>query len=139
MPALHHVAIVTRDLDQSCAFYIDLIGLTRILRPKFATPGIWLQAGGASVHLILWPGGHFRASPLVDPADAHFALAVEDFDASIAHLVKHGYREDAELGDPMQLRVFRSENAGFAQAYLLDPDWNIVELNAAQLTPAGLA
>lgn len=138
MPALHHVSIVTRDLDRSCAFYTDMIGLTRIPRPNFGTPGIWLQAGGLSVHLILWPAGHFRTNPVVDPADAHFALAVEDFDAIIAHLVKHGYNANAALGDPMQLQVFRSGLAGFAQAYLLDPDWNIVELNAAQLTPSGL-
>lgn len=139
MPALHHVSIVTRDLDRSCAFYTDLIGLKRIPRPPFGTPGIWLQAGNLSVHLILWPTGHFRANPVVDPADAHFALAVEDFDSIIAHLVKHGYQTEGLTGDPMQLQVFRSGGAGFAQAYLLDPDWNIVELNAAQLTPSGLA
>jgi glyoxylase I family protein len=139
MPALHHVSIVTRDLDRSCAFYTDLIGLTRIPRPNFSTPGIWLQAGELSVHLILWPQGHFRARPVVDPADAHFALAVEDFDAVIDHLVKHGYTTDAASGDPLQLLVSRTGAAGFAQAYLLDPDWNIVELNAAQLTPSGLA
>ena len=139
MPALHHVSIVTRDLDRSCAFYTDLIGLSPIPRPNFSTTGIWLQAGGLSVHLILWPQGHFRARPVVDPADAHFALAVEDFDATIAHLIKHGYQTEAATGDPMQLRVSRSGGAGFAQAYLLDPDWNIVELNAAQLTPSGLA
>lgn len=139
MPALHHVSVVTRDLDRSCAFYTDIIGLTRIPRPNFRTPGIWLQAGGLSVHLILWPDGHFRASSVVDPADGHFALAIEDFDAIINHLVGHGYKTDAATGDPMQLLVFRNGVAGFAQAYLLDPDWNIVELNAALLTPSGLA
>ncbi len=139
MPALHHVSIVTRDLDRSCGFYTQMIGLVRIPRPNFATPGIWLQAGDLSVHLILWPAGHFRATPVVDPADAHFGLAVEDFDTAIDHLVKHGYKTDAATGDPMQLLLFRTGAAGFAQAYLLDPDWNIVELNAAQLTPSGLA
>lgn len=139
MPALHHVSIVTRDLDRSCAFYTDLIGLVRIPRPAFGVPGIWLQAGSLSVHLILWPQGHFRPCPVVDPADAHFALAVEDFDAIVTVLIKHGYSEQAADDDPKRMIVSRQGLAGFGQAYILDPDWNIVELNAAALTPSGLA
>ena len=138
MPALHHVSIVTRDLDRACGFYSDLIGLTRIPRPNFTTPGIWLQAGDLSVHLILWPQGHFRQQSVVDPADTHFALAVEDFDATMTKLQDHGYRLDATAGDPHRLVVLRNGVAGYAQAYLLDPDWNILELNAARLTPSGL-
>ena len=137
MPALHHVSIVTRDLDRSRAFYTDVIGLRQIPRPNFRTPGIWLQAGTLAVHLIHWPQGHFRATPVVDAADAHFALSVDDFDATLANLAAHGFREDAVSGDPMQILTSRHGAAGFAQAFILDPDWNIVELNTGALTPSG--
>ena len=137
MPALHHVSIVTRDLDRSRAFYTDVIGLAQIVRPNFSTPGIWLQAGSLAVHLIHWPQGQFRTRPVVDAADAHFALAVDDFEAAIACLTAHGFREDAASGDPMQILTSRHGAAGYAQAYIIDPDWNIVELNAGALTPSG--
>lgn len=137
MPALHHVSIVTRDLDRSRAFYTDVIGLTQIARPNFNTPGVWLQAGTLAVHLILWPQGHFRAKPLVDAADAHFALAVDDFEATIARLTAHGFSEALPSGDPAQILTNRHGPAGYSQAYILDPDWNIVELNGAALTPSG--
>lgn len=137
MPALHHVSIVTRDLDRSRAFYTDVIGLTQIPRPNFSTPGIWLQAGTLAVHLIHWPQGQFRAKPLVDAADAHFALAVDDFEATIAHLTARGFSEALPSGDPAQILASRHGPAGYSQAYILDPDWNIVELNDGALTPSG--
>ena len=58
-------------------------------------------------------------------------IRVDDFEASVAKLVECGFREDAEDGDPMRLLVIRDGIAGFAQAFFLDPDWNVVEINSA--------
>lgn len=138
MPGLHHVSIVIREAERSRAFYTEVIGLTEIPRPAFGTAGIWMQAGTLGLHLIVWPQGHFRPRPVVDVADAHFALAVDDFEATIAHLTAHGFSERAASGDPKQIIASRHGLAGFAQAYVLDPDWNIIELNAGALTPSGL-
>jgi catechol-2,3-dioxygenase len=43
--ALHHVSIVTADLEKSRSFYRDIIGLAEIPRPNFAPSGAWLALG----------------------------------------------------------------------------------------------
>ena len=51
--------------------------------------------------------------------------------ALVARVIAKGFREDAPEGDPWRLRLRREGPAGFPQAYLLDPDRNIVEINGA--------
>ncbi|WP_160009208.1 VOC family protein [Rhizobium sp. 18055] len=128
---LHHVSIVVSDLSRSIAFYRDVFGLEQIERPPFSSEGAWFSCGGQQVHLILNPAGTFRPRPTIDTTDTHFAFRTDDFEAAIHRLESHGFREDAEEGDPWRLRVRRKGPAGFPQAYLLDPDRNIIEVNGA--------
>ncbi len=128
---LHHVSIVTTDLDQSVAFYRDVFGLERIERPPFSTDGAWFACGALQVHIIVNPVGTFRRVATIDTADGHFAFRTDDFEGCIRGLIAKGFREDAPEGDPRRLRVRRTGPAGFPQAYLLDPDRNIVEINGA--------
>lgn len=127
---LHHVSIVTADLARSIAFYSDVFGLRRIERPPFATSGAWFACGALQVHIILNPNGTFRKTATIDSADTHFAFRTDDFEGSIRRLADMGFREDAVEGDPKRLLV-RDGVAGFPRAYLLDPDWNIIEVNGA--------
>ena len=128
---LHHVSLVTSDLERATEFYRDVFGFKQIDRPPFSTAGTWFSFGPFELHLIVHPGGTFRNNSTIDMADAHFALRVEDFEAAIRHFAAKGFREDAADGDPKRIVVNRKSVAGYPQAYLLDVDRNIIEINAA--------
>ena len=129
---LHHVSLVTSHLDRSVKFYRDVFGLEQIARPPFKSAGAWLAFGSFQIHLIVKPNGTFRSKSTIDTGDTHFAIRVEDFEATLGQLAARGFREDADEGDPMRLLVIREGVAGFPQAYLLDPDRNIIEINAVR-------
>ena len=127
---LHHVSVVTRDLDRARAFYCDRLRFEQVARPAFPGPGAWLRAGGLELHLILYPTGTMRRSAAIDANDVHFAMRVDNFDDALAELHRAGFRESAELGDPDHLLVKRDSLAGYGQIYLRDCDHNIIEINA---------
>jgi catechol 2,3-dioxygenase-like lactoylglutathione lyase family enzyme len=128
---LHHVSIVTADLARSVAFYSGVFGLRQIERPPFPFPGAWFACGTLQLHIIINPDGSFRKTASIDSADTHFALRTEDFEMVIRSLAAKGFREDAVEGDPWRLVVNRNGLAGFPQAFLLDPDRNVIEVNGA--------
>jgi catechol 2,3-dioxygenase-like lactoylglutathione lyase family enzyme len=130
---LHHVSLVVTDLERSLAFYRDVIGLAQMQRPAIPVPGIWLACGDRQIHLILYTPGTFRANAKIDIADAHFAFRTDDFDGYVDGLKSHGYDENAPEGDPKRMFINLKSAAGFKQVYLLDPDRNIVEINAAPM------
>jgi catechol 2,3-dioxygenase-like lactoylglutathione lyase family enzyme len=127
---LHHVAVVVRDVERSLAFYRDFLGLPTKPRPPFTVGGAWLAAGPLEVHLVAHPGGTFRTGPC-DTDDGHFACNTADFEGFLKRAVGLGYSEEAVGDDPMRMIVRRNSAAGYRQAYLLDPDRNIVEVNEA--------
>lgn len=109
--ALHHVSLNVDDVDAALDFYTDVLGLVaRTDRPDFPFGGAWLDAGGQQVHLI-------EGRP---PAGLgqHFALLVEDLDATVAELRERG----VEVSDPGPVGTSR-------QAFLSDPAGNLVELH----------
>ena len=55
------------------------------------------------------------------------------FRNALESLGSQGYREDAAPHDLMRMVVNRHATAGFPQIYILDPDHNIIEINAARL------
>ena len=128
---LHHVSLTTRDLPPALEFYKSVFGLRQIPRPAFSTAGAWLVLGADRLHLIVNADGTFRRQPQIDTGDVHFALNVTDFDATLAELQAHGFDEALPDGDPRRIVVLRDSLAGFKQAYVLDPDSNIIEINAA--------
>ena len=129
---LHHVSLVTAKLAESIAFYRDVLGFRQIDRPPFKSTGAWLALGPCEIHLIANAKGTFRRERTIDTGDTHFALRVDDFEAAMSVLVAKGYRENAAEGEPMRLIVIRDSVAGYPQAYLLDPDANIIEINSAR-------
>ena len=127
---IHHVALVTRDLDRAVAFYEEVFGLVRLERPPFATKGVWFACGAQQVHIIEYEPGSFRAAG-VDVNDGHFAFHTDDFEGMVDKLRSLGFSEDAGPDDLKRIVINRNSLAGFAQVYLLDPDRNIIEINAA--------
>lgn len=127
--ALHHVAVIIRDLAISLPFYRDAFGLVELDRPPFAIGGAWLGCGAQQVHLVVHPEGTFRTRG-IDRNDTHFAFRTHDFEAAVERLAAMGYREDAS--DPARrVEIYRTGIAGFPQLYMCDPDRNVVEINGA--------
>lgn len=120
---IHHASIIVTDLNRARDFYERVIGLREIQRPAFDFPGAWYEVGGSGqqLHLIVHPGETLRQSG-IDTRDGHFAIRVADYDETIAWL--------DECGIPH--RDNRESITGFSQIFLLDPDRNVIELNAAR-------
>ena len=115
--AVHHVSINVADVEAALSFYTDVLGLeARTDRPDFAFGGAWLDAGGQQVHLI-------EGEP-PPGLGQHFALLVEDLEATVAELRGRG----VEVSDPRP--VGRSR-----QAFLTDPSGNRIELHQANAAP----
>ncbi|HUI82335.1 MAG TPA: VOC family protein [Bryobacteraceae bacterium] len=133
--ALHHVSIPVTHLDRSKEFYREILGLREIPRPNFPFQGAWFQvAGRQELHLILeHTDVTYRLNKGIDPGDLHFAVRVKSFQKTVEFLHSKGYREDAPASDLMQLRVLPHPITGYPQAYILDPDRHLIEINADAL------
>lgn len=129
---LHHVSILTTDVERSLGFYRDIFGLVPLPRPDFPIGGAWLACGDRQVHLVAHAPGTFRSGD-IDNNDTHFAFRTDDFEGVVGLLEAAGFSEHAPEGDPKRIMMKRTGAAGFAQLYVLDPDRNVVEVNAAPL------
>jgi catechol 2,3-dioxygenase-like lactoylglutathione lyase family enzyme len=130
--SIHHVALPVTDLARAKAFYAGVLGLREVARPPFSFAGAWFQVGDRILHLIVNDGQTFRAGKAVDTRDIHFAIRVASYGQAIEHLRALGYTPEA---DDEMLRTCEQPHAtaGFPQVFLLDPDRNVVELNAEAL------
>jgi glyoxylase I family protein len=129
---LHHVAVAVSDLERARTFYADLLGLKEIARPNFSFPGAWYAVGDRQLHLIVASDPTFRAGKGVNSQDTHWALRVKSFRGALDYLRSKGYREGNE--DVMRsMRVNVAGPTGFPQIHLMDPDRNMIEINAETL------
>lgn len=112
---LHHVGIVTEDLDGSRDFYMSVLGLHEGPRNAFRNPGSWLYLGDTPiVHIITnvprpsGPTGKFD----------HFCLAATGYDDWRARLTDKGvtFQTDGQPG-------------GIRQLFFKDPNGVSIELN----------
>lgn len=123
--ALHHVAVCVTDIERSKRFYGEVLGLKEIARPPFPFGGAWYETpDGRQFHLIVHERPRtLRGTTDIDLRDGHLAFGVADFDRAVAHL--------RAAGIPC---VERPENVTpWKQAYVTDPDGNVVELNAPRV------
>lgn len=130
LETLHHVAISVSDLARAKAFYRDVLGLEEIARPAFPFDGAWYRVGNQEVHLIVSRDPTFRAGKGVTLEDCHFALRARSFSAALASLRSKGLRETAD--EPgRSMRINANSVTGYPQIHILDPDRNVIEINAA--------
>ena len=136
---LHHVSLPVSDLDRSRAFYTEVLGLQETARPNFPFKGAWYRVGDRTLHLIVAEKGEpatFREDKAIDSRDTHFAIRVRSYRRAVEHLQSKGYRVSDERnprpvpGAPPPMRLNPSGPAGFPQIHILDPDRNVIEINA---------
>jgi catechol 2,3-dioxygenase-like lactoylglutathione lyase family enzyme len=109
--AVHHVSIAVTDVDTALDFYTGTLGMTqRKDRPVELGAGAWLDVGGQQLHLVR------SATP--EPLGQHFAVLVDDLDATTAELRAAG----VTVSDAVPIGAAR-------QAFLSDPCGNAIELH----------
>lgn len=125
---LDHAAMLVKDVERSCRFYGQVLGMEQIPRPStFNFPGAWFSKGSFQIHLIgedeagraaqVNPG--YRRDEMARGHGAHVAFEVDDLEAALHHLRAH----DVEIvGGP------RPRGDGVQQLYICDPDGYIIEL-----------
>jgi glyoxylase I family protein len=129
--SLHHVARVTRRLQESRLFYRDVLGFHEIPRPELGFPGAWLFNYGLQIHLIVnqaasnsaavAPGEVQTAAveaATIETRDNHLAFLVDDIEAAESRLASHG----------IAYRVNLQTATGLKQIFFRDPDGHHVEV-----------
>ncbi len=111
--AFDHIALSVSEIERSIVFYKEVLLLEQIDRPAFQFPGAWFAfPSGQALHLI-GKDGHkgTRAH--------HFAVCIDDQEAWIAHLRKHGIEFSGPKPRPDAVQ----------QIFFTDPDGNLIELD----------
>ena len=110
------MSVPCRDLEESERFYREAFGLERIPAPDFRFPVRWLRLGDQQLHLFELP-----EQPL---PNQHFALDVDDFEATFLKLRELGALETTTQANP----VWELPD-GSLQLYARDPAGNMLEVN----------
>lgn len=106
-------------LDELCAFYRDVVGLTVGERPPFRRFGYWLYAGPRAVLHLGEAAAHEVSNSGVEGTFDHASFACtnrQEFERRLANL-------------SIEYRVARVPLTGQVQLFLHDPAGNGVELS----------
>jgi catechol 2,3-dioxygenase-like lactoylglutathione lyase family enzyme len=133
--SIHHVSLPVTELERSKQFYQEVLGLTEINRPPFDFPGAWYQLGDRQLHLIVHNNSTFREKKTVDSRDIHFAVRVNSYRETREFLRSKGFHSEAD-DEFKKMKESPHSTAGWPQLYIMDPDRNVIELNAEQLDEA---
>jgi catechol 2,3-dioxygenase-like lactoylglutathione lyase family enzyme len=113
---INHVSVNARDLQDSVAFYADLLAAEPITTPNFGFPVQWLALGRTQLHLFerdLQPTSHH-----------HFAVAVDELEPVYRAAERRGAFDYAAFGNHLV------ELPGdLVQLYVRDPAGNLVEID----------
>lgn len=115
--AFNHVALQTKRLEESIAFYRDVLGFRQISRPAFNFDGAWLYNAGIQIHLIVDERAADPGSSINSRAD-HFAFATHDVDEMERRLQALGVQYVRRL----------IQDRGIPQLFFHDPDGHVIEV-----------
>lgn len=114
---LNHIALMTKRVAESIAFYESVLGFRRVQRPNFDFRGAWLVKNGICIHLLenLLAGDPSEPIPT---REHHHALHTDDLRAAEKLLIEHGvcYRRNWMA------------NTDLEQLFFQDPDGNVWEI-----------
>jgi lactoylglutathione lyase len=119
---INHIAIAVTDLQESEAFYRDVIGLKQIPEPFGLGMHAWFDVGGgAQLHVI-------RASEKRTAQNIynHLCFSVGDLDSFIENLTSFQI-EYSDFAGNVGERTHRPD--GIQQIYFTDPDGYWIEIN----------
>ena len=123
---IQHCGLVVSDLERSCRFYAEALGLEEVPRPpNFTFAGAWFRFGYDEIHLLLEADTTGRAgAPNAGESAAfglagHLAFEVEDLAAACVRLDEN---DVALVGGPMP------RGDGVTQVFFHDPDGHLLEL-----------
>lgn len=128
MPRLNHVNIRAHSLDETVAFYRNVLGMTARTPPGF-DPSIvqWMcdEDGAAILHLVQ-AGARLKDDLIATPSDApgtgvidHVALECSQHETMIATLERHG----------LAYRLNHVASVDLRQVFVKDPNGVQLELN----------
>ena len=123
---LHHIGRNTRRLEESRAFYRDLLGFREIERPNFDFAGAWLYNYGLQIHLIAKeePASGVPEGEIQTRSE-HLAWFVEDLDSVERLLTAH----------KVPYRTNQIADTGVKQLFFRDPDGYHIEVGSYPPTP----
>lgn len=122
-PRLHHVLVLTDDLEATRAFYCDALGFEVVESPPLPFTGFWLSLGGD-------PCVHVADRVSYDTALA--ALGLDRVEGRIDHVAfrRDGYEQLAARLAAAGVEAVANEVPGMMrQLYVTDPNGVRVELN----------
>src|SRR4051794_13447318 len=108
---IDHVSVLITDIERSRQFYVDLLGLREITKPRtFDFIALWFYLGNQQLHLLRKPSPDVR-SP------RHFSLRVRDVNRARAYLRERGVATEEPTLIP-----------GADRFFIHDPDGNRIEI-----------
>jgi catechol 2,3-dioxygenase-like lactoylglutathione lyase family enzyme len=117
---LEHVAVVVTDVERARAFYVNVLGLREVARPKsFDFPGAWFQVGPEVLHLLGRPQTEGTGR-------RHFCLWVKDVHAAAKWVAGSGFPVLWE-------HTYKIE--GIDRFFTADPDSNRIEIQGPEKSP----
>lgn len=121
---LNHLGRLTTCLEESKAFYRDVLGFREVQRPNFDFPGAWLYNYGLMIHLIVdesapQPQGELRRRV------EHTAFHTDDIEAVQRQLDQRG----------IPYRVGQVADTGVKQLFFRDPSGYYIEVASYPPTP----
>jgi catechol 2,3-dioxygenase-like lactoylglutathione lyase family enzyme len=137
MPITHmqHFMVLSKDLEKTRAFYVDVLGMRVGARPPFKFEGLWIYVGDvACIHVGQRASYDATSRTEVNPADPndhgsgsidHIAFSATDHDELVARFEQHGVR----------YRSTRVPGKDLRQLFVFDPDGVQIEINIRS-TPA---
>ncbi len=119
--SIDHLAIAVTDLEESEAFYRDVVGLKQIEEPFGVGRHAWFDLGQVELHVIRAADERRKRN-----LSNHLCLSVNDMDQFIGRITSHGVQFYDASGNPGEINI---RPDGIHQIYITDPDGYWIEIN----------